>query len=216
VAVVTVLPWQRVVLYRNGRLERVLEPGRHRYWAAWRCRLSTVDVRPQVWPVPGQELLTADSLGVRVSVHVEVTVTDPVRYVESAEHPQQLLYPAVQLALRDAVCGRTLEQVLAARAELNGELAAAVRPVADRLGVAVGQIAVRDVMLPAELRRAADEVVLARQRGQAELERARGEAAALRSLANTARLLAEHPELLQLRTLQAAERPGSTVVLTPR
>ena len=62
----------------------------------------------------------------------------------------------------------------------------------------------------------AAKVVLARPRGQAELERARAEAAALRSLANTARLLADHPALLQLRTVQAAERSGSTVVLTPR
>jgi regulator of protease activity HflC (stomatin/prohibitin superfamily) len=70
-------------------------------------------------------------------------------------------------ALRAAVGARTLEQLVAEREALNVELAAAVAPAADRLGVTAGQVAVRDVMLPAELRRAAAEVVLARQRGLA-------------------------------------------------
>ena len=68
-------------------------------------------------------------------------------------------------------------------------------------------------MLPGDLRRAYAETILARQRGRADLERARAEAATLRSLANTARLLDEHPALLRLRALQVAEAPGTKVVL---
>ena len=45
-------------------------------------------------------------------------------------------------------------------------------------------------------------------------ERARSEAAALRSLANTARLLEEHPGLLHLRTLQAAGHGAKLVLKT--
>lgn len=210
---VVVPVWERVVLYREGRLERVFEPGRHSYRGS-RTQLIRVDTRPRVWPVPGQEVLTADSLVVRVSVHAEVTVLDPVRYVEVAADPQQLFHPAVQLALREAVGSRSLEAALAERPAMNAELVAAVAPVAERLGIGVDALAIRDLMLPAEVRRAAAEVVLARQRGLVELERARSEAAALRALANTARLLAEHPDLLRLRTLQAAEQPGATVVLT--
>ncbi len=46
------------------------------------------------------------------------------------------------------------------------------------------------------------------------LERARGESAALRNLANAARMLDENPSLLQLRALQAlADSSGNTLVL---
>lgn len=83
------------------------------------------------------------------------------------------------------------------------------------LGAEVDEVAVKDLMLPFEIRRALTETFIARERGRAELERARAEAAALRSLANTARLLEEHPALLQLRPLQAAANPGTTLVLTP-
>ena len=50
------------------------------------------------------------------------------------------------------------------------------------------------------------------QRGLAELERARAEAASLRSLANTAKLLADDPAPLQLRTLQAAAEGAQIVI----
>ena len=58
------------------------------------------------------------------------------------------------------------------------------------------------------------QVVKARQEGLAALERARGETAALRSLANAAQLVERNPQLLQLRLLQVAgQQQGSTLVL---
>ena len=66
--------------------------------------------------------------------------------------------------------------------------------------------------LPAEVRAAVAQVALTKQRALAELERARGEAASLRSLANTAKLIAENPALLQLRTLQAATEGAQIVI----
>jgi len=56
--------------------------------------------------------------------------------------------------------------------------------------------------------------VKARQEGLAALERARGETAALRSLANAAHLIERNPALMQLRLLQAVgQNSGNTVVL---
>jgi regulator of protease activity HflC (stomatin/prohibitin superfamily) len=52
---------------------------------------------------------------------------------------------------------------------------------------------VKDVMFPAELKRAFADTLKAKQEGQAALERARGESAALRNLANAARVLEGNP-----------------------
>jgi hypothetical protein len=62
---------------------------------------------------------------------------------------------------------------------------------------------VKDVILPPELRSAYAELVTSRTRGQAQLEAARAETAALRSLANGAKLLDEHPALARVRLVQA-------------
>lgn len=55
-------------------------------------------------------------------------------------------------------------------------------------------------------------IVAAKQRSQAQLEAARAETAALRSMANAARLLDDHPALARLRMIQAAPY-GSKLVL---
>jgi len=52
------------------------------------------------------------------------------------------------------------------------------------------------------------------EQGLAALEKARGETAALRNLANAARLVEDNPALMQLRLLQSlGETSGNTVVL---
>jgi regulator of protease activity HflC (stomatin/prohibitin superfamily) len=71
---------------------------------------------------------------------------------------------------------------------------------------------VKDMVLPADLRAAYAEQVTARQRGLAQLEQARAETAALRSLANAARVLADNPALARLRLVQALPY-GSTIKL---
>lgn len=107
----------------------------------------------------------------------------------------------------------TLDEALADRARLSVDLPELVAERVAELGIEVSGVRARDLMLPGELRRAAMDVIVTRERGRAELERARAEAATLRSLSNTARLLEEHPALLHLRTLQAAGEPGTKLVI---
>jgi len=84
----------------------------------------------------------------------------------------------------------------------------------DQFGLAVEQLEIKDVILPGELKKAQAQVLVARAQGLAALERARGETAALRSLANAARLAADNPSLVQLRLLQQLEMSaGHTVVI---
>ncbi|NCJ07907.1 hypothetical protein GS597_15610 [Synechococcales cyanobacterium C] len=73
------------------------------------------------------------------------------------------------------------------------------------LGLYLVSVNLKDLMLPGDLKRLYAQVVQARQAGLAQLERARGEAAALRNLTNAARLTQDHPGLLKLRFLQALE-----------
>ncbi len=68
--------------------------------------------------------------------------------------------------------------------------------------------------LPGDLKRIFAQVVKARQEGLAALERARGETAALRNLANAAQMVQRNPQLLQLRLLQVAgQQTGTTLVI---
>src|SRR5258705_12697759 len=71
-------------------------------------------------------------------------------------------------------------------------------------------------MLPGELMRAYVDVLKSKQECYAALDRARGESAALRNLANAARVLEGNPALMNLRVLQSlasAQNAGNTLVL---
>jgi regulator of protease activity HflC (stomatin/prohibitin superfamily) len=210
---IVVQEWERVLRYSDGRFVELLGPGVHRR-RRWRSRSVWVDLRPRLVTVSGQEVLTADGVAVKLGLLARCRVADPRRSHETAELPADFVYAALQLAARQVVAARTLDELLAARAELGVELAAAADGAVGELGFVLDSVAVRDLMVPAELRRAAAEVATARAQGLAALERARSEVAATRALANAAKLVADSPALLQLRTLQAVEAGGATVVLT--
>lgn len=207
---VTVFAWQRAVVFQDGALVGEKGPGRHR-----RGRHSTwhiVDTRPAILTIPTQDVLTADGVHVRFSVVATVTVSDASKWILASSAPYEVIYSALQVALRDRIAGQPLADIVGTRSTLldgaGEELAARFASV----GTTVTDIAVKDVTLPMEVRNAMAEAALAKARGLAELERARSEAASLRSLANTAKLLAEHPTLLQLRTLQAASEGAQIVI----
>jgi len=68
-------------------------------------------------------------------------------------------------------------------------------------------------MLSNNLKKSYAEVAKARQQGVAALEKARGETAALRNLANAAKMLEDNPMLFMVRLLQSAGDSGNSVVI---
>jgi regulator of protease activity HflC (stomatin/prohibitin superfamily) len=207
---VTVRASQCAVAYRDGALMQVLGTGRHR--RLWRARYVRVDLRESLLTLAPQEVLTADGVSVKVSAAARWSVADPQAYVERSTDPVGLVYLGVQVALREALASLTCEQAVQRGQHLTaGSLTEAADAVARGVGVSVTEVVVKDVVLPAAVRAAAVELHTARQRGAAQLEAARAETAALRSLANGARVLDEHPALAQLRLVQSAPEGAQLV-----
>ena len=203
--------WQRCLERLPGRATRVLEPGKHRRRRGASYQL--LDVREQATTVAPQEVLTADGVTVRVTAVLRWAIGDPVAHTEKVADPVGRVYLAVQLALREALAERDADTLVRApRATLTAAVVEQLRLAAAEVGVRLEEVVVKDVVLPLDLRAAYAEVVLGRQRAQAQLEAARAETAALRSLANAAKLLDEHPALARLRLVQALP-PGARVEL---
>jgi regulator of protease activity HflC (stomatin/prohibitin superfamily) len=198
--------------YRRGKFERLLEPGG--YWLLGSgLRVDRIDVRRRLMVVASQEVLTSDSVQLRMSTVVAYRVVDAPRAAHDVESYEQELHVAVQLALRTIVGEATAEELLEKR--LDGErLKELVAERATALGLELFSIDLRDVMLPGDVKAAFTEVLRARAEARAALERARGESTALRNLANAARLLETNPGLMNLRLLQTIAQesgvPGTT------
>lgn len=196
------------VIYRDGRRLGVHPAGRVRLGR--RQRVHLVDLRERQHVLAPQDIPTTEGLGVRVTAVARWAVIEPAAWLEQAQSPLEVLHVAVQVALRDAVAALSAEQVVSAMRELD--VTAAVDAQTRPVGVQTLAVTVRDVVLPADLRAAAAALATARLRGAAQVEAARAETASLRTLANGARLLEEHPALARLRVVQAAPI-GAKVVL---
>ncbi|QIG41946.1 slipin family protein [Nocardioides anomalus] len=198
----TVFPHERALEYVDGVCTRVLGPGRHQ--AVRRATYRRVEVLDRLVTTAPQEVLTADGVAVRVTAAVRWRVVDPRAFVERVLDPAAVVYLAVQVALRDALVAVEVERLVRDARRLAGAaLLEAARAAGAPVGVEVVDVVVKDVVLPPELRAAYAELVTSRTRGLAQLEAARAETAALRSLANGAKLLEEHPALARLRLVQA-------------
>jgi regulator of protease activity HflC (stomatin/prohibitin superfamily) len=81
-----------------------------------------------------------------------------------------------------------------------------------QFGLELISISIKDIMFPGSLKDAFSQTARAKQEAQARLERARGETAALRNLANAARMFENNPNLFQLRLLQAVSDSGKIVL----
>lgn len=202
------------LLYHEGKLVETLAAGRAVRWGE-DFRLVLIDTRKTLLQVAGQEVLSADNVGLKLSVVLTMQIVDAAKTAKSADNYTAHCYSATQTAVRTVVAGFTLEALLAHRVAIGAQLRELIAPQAESVGVQIHAVEVRDVMLPGELRKAFSDVLKAKQEGQAALERARGESAALRNLANAARLIEGQPALATLRFLQMLEASdaGQTFVM---
>ena len=180
---------QYVLVTEFGRIVAVYgdqpaESGLHPKWP-WRGRV-TVDRRIQVFDPPPREVITGDKRNLEVASYVVWHVSDPARFLRSAETlavAEARLDERVSAALSNAIGKRALESLASTDPKvwsldaLTGEVLAAVAPAArDELGVEVVDVRLRRFNHPIEVRPAVFELIRSERRQVAATLRAEGDA----------------------------------------
>jgi regulator of protease activity HflC (stomatin/prohibitin superfamily) len=195
------------LFYKDGEFVESLGPGRYAFWKnAAKVRLYHVDLREVVLDVAGQEIMTADKVTLRLNAVVVYRVTDARKSVTVTEDVRQALYREAQLALRAVIGTRELDALLADKDAVAKALEAALRRRAAVFGLEVISLGIRDVVLPGDMKELMNKVTEARRAAEANLIARREETAAMRSQANTAKVLEANPTLMRLRELEALEK----------
>ncbi len=208
---ITVEPHCQGVLLIDGQFVETLSPGRYAFWKNMaQVKLFPVDLREAALDISGQDIMTADKVTLRVNALVNYRVVDPRLSVTVAEHAPQALYREAQLALRAVIGARELDAFLAGKDTVAEELAEQVRPRAKAFGLELISVGIRDVILPGEMKDLMNKVTEAKKAAEANLIARREETAAMRSQANTARLLAESPTLMRLKELEVLEKVAAS------
>jgi regulator of protease activity HflC (stomatin/prohibitin superfamily) len=198
---------ETALLIVDGELKERLGPGRHAFWSVARTiRLPKMDLRPQPLEVTAQEILTKDRVAIRVTLTAFYKVVDPVVAANSSGDLPNTIYRLVQFAIREAVATRTLDDILAARDTIDREVHDYVDGRVKALGAEIGEIGVKDVIMPGDIRELLNKVVEAERIAKANLIRRQEETAATRSLLNTAKLMENNPLLLRLKELETLEK----------
>jgi len=193
-----------VVRYVDGALDAVLGAGRYAAWTVRRkVQLILIELRERLLAVNGQEVMTKDRVTLRLNLAAVYRVADARRLATVARAPDEVLYLAVQLASREAVATRTLDELLAAREELGQAIRPAVAERAAALGLELLDLGLKDLVLPGEMKVLLNRVIEAQKEAEANVILRREETAATRSMAQTAKVLAENPLLVRLKELEA-------------
>jgi regulator of protease activity HflC (stomatin/prohibitin superfamily) len=209
--------YQRGLHYDKGRFTGVLEPGRYSWWRWQGQHIDVVDIRETSQTVEGQEILTSDKIGVRITLIAQFRVDDPVAARHKVDNYASQLYQDLQLTLRDAVTSQTLEDLLKSRDALSSGIQDEVAKRAREYGVELSRVGVKDIILPGSVRTVFLQEMEAELKGRANLVAARHELAAARAKANTAKMLRENPHLVRMQELEVltslASKSGNVIVI---
>jgi regulator of protease activity HflC (stomatin/prohibitin superfamily) len=196
----------------DGRVIRELGAGTYGFWNVIAApRIDVLELRRQTVEVSGQEILTKDKVTVRVNVSAVYEIVNILTARSGVKDVNEHLYRTLQIAVRQTLGKRTLEEALAEKADIDETVSAEVRREMELYGVRVGSIALKDIILPGDIRDILNQVVTAEKQAQANLIRRREETAATRSLLNTAKLMEDNPLLVRLKELETLEKIADKV-----
>ncbi len=195
------------LLYIDGRYEKELGCGTYYYWIyAHEVSCKIYNLKVQQLEISGQEILTADKVGIRLNILCTYRIKNPLELAAKTENVSKLLYTGVQLAAREYVGGFRLDELLARKEEIGQFLSGRMKEVQEEYCVEILDVGIKDVILPGEIREIMNTVLVAEKKAQANVIMRREEVASTRSLLNTAKLMEENRILYRLKELEYLER----------
>lgn len=195
------------IVFKDGAFVERLAPGRYMFWKnVGKVKFYHVDLRAAVLDVSGQEIMTADKVTLRMNAVVNYRIEDALTSISAVDDSKQALYRAAQLALRAVIGTFELDMLLKEKGAVAKDLENTLVGRAVEFGISVLSAGIRDIILPGEMKALMNRVIEARKAADANLITRREETAAMRSQANTARLLEDNPTLMRLRELDLLEK----------
>ncbi|HZJ65404.1 MAG TPA: slipin family protein, partial [Kofleriaceae bacterium] len=210
--------YERAIVFRLGRArKKALGPGVVLMLPFGIDRSTVVDTRTKVIQIPPQEVITRDNISIGVDAVVYIEIASPMDAILQVEQYMPATLQLAATTLRSIIGRMELDEVLAKRAEINTEVMEILEARVEQWGVNITAVEIKDISLPAEMKRAMARQAEAERERRAKIIMSDGELQAAQRLAEAARLMASDPAALQLRLYQTmvevASQPNMTIVL---
>ena len=192
--------YERGVLFRVGKFNKILLPGWNLVFPVIDS-FKKVDVRTKAVDVPEQDAITKDNVSVRINAVLYFKVFDAAKCVIEVERFQYAVRQLAQTTMRNAVGSVSLDELLSERDKISDEITKIIDVATDPWGIKVENVELKDIKLPEEMQRVIARVAEAEREKEAVITKSRGESEAANNLALAAKVMAEAPGALHLRTL---------------
>jgi len=180
--------------------------------------LRVVDVKIQISPIGRQTVITRDNVNVEIDSVIYFQIVNPYRAAFGISDLRQALTERAQTTLRHVVGARAVQSVVTEREAIAFEIAEIVGDVADKWGVAIEGILIKDIIFSAEVSASLSSAAQQKRIGESKVIAARAEVDSARLMRQAADILAS-PAAMQIRQLEAlqqmAKSANSKVVFVP-
>ncbi len=200
--------YERGVLFTMGKFSRIIQPGWFIMLPIFHT-LKKVDVRTKTVDVPNQEVITKDNIPIGVNAVIYFRVFDAAKAVIEVE---DFVYATSQLAqttMRNSIGEYTLDELLQERSQVAGLIRKIVDESSDPWGIDVQSVELKDITMSDTLKRTIAKAAEAERERKAVIINSEGEVQAAENMAKAAKILANSPGALHLRTLQSVNDMSS-------
>lgn len=215
-------------LYRRNQLETKLAPGIYDYFDFGKVlNLITLPTTNKIQNVINQEVLTKDNIALRFSFFIEYKISDADKFLENIDvfsnpynmfsDAEQLIHNLSQVELRRVISQIESEELNEKRNDILPEVPAELQKELSRYGIELVRLLIKDLTFPKQIQDLLARSLESKIRAKADLENARTQVAAARTLKNASELMKDDENIKFVQYLETitkiAEKGKHTFVI---
>ena len=216
-AVHTAHQWEKVVVLRFGKFNRVAGPGLFFTIPVIEYCTIHIDQRVRATPFGAEEALTADLVPLDVNAVLFWMIWDAEKACVEVGDYSLAVDLAAQTALRDAIGRAGVAEVAIRRNQLDKELKRVLEEKVAPWGITVLSVEIRDILVPKDLQQAMSLEAQAEQRKKARIILMEGEQDISEMLKEIGDFYEHNDSALRLRAMhllyESVKETGGTVVV---
>ena len=212
-----VLEWEKAVVLRFGKFNRVAGPGIVFTIPIIEFYTLRIDQRVSATYFGAEETLTSDLVPINVDAVLFWMVFSPKKATVEVEDYSAAVAWVAQTAMRKAIGRATVAEVAMRRDQLDEELKVAIEEKLSPWGIDIIDVEVRDIVVPKELQEAMSLEAIAEREKNARMVLAEAEKDISDMLADASEAYKDNAEAMKLRTMHLAyesvKKSGGTLVI---